>query len=387
MLNFSNTEVAFSAKSDNDLRLAQVLFTAISNKTLVKVLKGATNVALSIHFPVGWAVKPTLYRHFVGGERLADCTKTTDTLGKYGVKSILDYSAEAGEADSDIENTYLETLHSIEYASTNKNVTFAVFKPTAMTKEYVLEKANAKKEFTREEQVLYDEYKKKVHTLCKRAYELNVKILIDAEDYCFQDDIDALCEEMMREFNKEKAIVFNTLQMYRHDRMAYLKKVYDDCVANNYFLGIKFVRGAYMEKERERALKGGYTSPICRDKAETDENYNTGLRFTIEHVDKIETFCGTHNENSNQLLAELMEKKGLAKNDPRVSFAQLYGMSDNISYNLAHEGYVVSKYIPYAPVDKVLPYLIRRAEENTSMAGQTSRELNYINFEINRRKL
>ncbi|MEG1634546.1 MAG: proline dehydrogenase family protein [Rikenellaceae bacterium] len=387
MLNFSNTEVAFSAKSDNDLRLAQVLFTAISNKTLVKVLKGATNVALSIHFPVGWAVKPTLYRHFVGGERLADCTKTTDTLGKYGVKSILDYSAEAGEADSDIENTYLETLHSIEYASTNKNVTFAVFKPTAMTKEYILEKANAKKEFTREEQVLYDEYKKKVHTLCKRAYELNVKILIDAEDYCFQDDIDALCEEMMREFNKEKAIVFNTLQMYRHDRMAYLKKVYDDCVANNYFLGIKFVRGAYMEKERERALKGGYTSPICRDKAETDENYNTGLRFTIEHVDKIETFCGTHNENSNQLLAELMEKKGLAKNDPRVSFAQLYGMSDNISYNLAHEGYVVSKYIPYAPVDKVLPYLIRRAEENTSMAGQTSRELNYINFEINRRKL
>ncbi|MEG1935310.1 MAG: proline dehydrogenase family protein, partial [Rikenellaceae bacterium] len=355
MLNFSNTEVAFSAKSDNDLRLAQVLFTAISNKTLVKVLKGATNVALSIHFPVGWAVKPTLYRHFVGGERLADCTKTTDTLGKYGVKSILDYSAEAGEADSDIENTYLETLHSIEYASINKNVTFAVFKPTAMTKEYVLEKANAKKEFTREEQVLYDEYKKKVHTLCKRAYELNVKILIDAEDYCFQDDIDALSEEMMREFNKEKAIVFNTLQMYRHDRMAYLKKVYDDCVANNYFLGIKFVRGAYMEKERERALKGGYTSPICRDKAETDENYNTGLRFTIEHVDKIETFCGTHNENSNQLLAELMEKKGLAKNDPRVSFAQLYGMSDNISYNLAHEGYVVSKYIPYAPVDKVLP--------------------------------
>lgn len=387
MLNFSNTEIAFSAKSDSDLRLAQMLFTAIGNKTLVSVMKGATNIALSINFPVGWAVKPTLYRHFVGGERLADCTKTTENLAKFGVKSILDYSAEAGEADSDIENTYQETLRSIEYASTNSNVTFAVFKPTAMTKEHVLAKASAKQELTREEQVQYNDYKKRVHNLCKRAYELNVKILIDAEDYCFQNDIDALCEEMMRLFNKEKAIVFNTLQMYRHDRMAYLKKVYDDCMKEGYYLGIKFVRGAYMEKERDRALKGGYTSPICRDKIETDENYNNGLRFTIEHIDKIETFCGTHNEDSNLLLAELIEKKGLAKDDPRVTFSQLYGMSDNISYNLANEGYIVSKYIPYAPVDKVLPYLIRRAEENTSMAGQTSRELSYINAEINRRKI
>ncbi|MFI3314970.1 MAG: proline dehydrogenase family protein [Rikenellaceae bacterium] len=387
MLDFSNTEIAFSAKSDSDLRLAQILFTAINSKALVAVLKGATNVALTINFPVGWAVKPTLYRQFVGGERLDDCAKTGQVLAQSGVKSILDYSAEAGDTDADIQNTYEETLRSIENAAKDENVVFAVFKPTAMTSEDVLDKANRKCQLTRAEQVKFDEYRERVYNLCKRAHELDVKILIDAEDFCFQDSIDELCEEMMREFNKDRAIVFNTLQMYRHDRLAYLERVYNDAVEGGYFLGIKFVRGAYMEKERERALKGNYPSPICDTKELTDENYNNGLRFTISHIDKIETFCGTHNEHSNNVLAELLEKNGIAKNDDRVWFSQLYGMSDNISYNLAHEGYNVTKYIPYAPVDKVLPYLIRRAEENTSMAGQTSRELGYITTEMHRRKL
>ncbi|MFI3323020.1 MAG: proline dehydrogenase family protein [Rikenellaceae bacterium] len=386
MLDFSNTEIAFSAKSNNDLRLAQMLFAAIGSNSLVKFMKGATELALSIKFPVGWAVKPTLYRHFVGGERLEDCTKTTDILAKSKVMSILDYSAEAGEAESDIEHAYNEIMHSIEYTATNPYVEFAVFKPTAMTTEHILGKANAKGDFTREEQVKYDEYRKRIYNLCKRAYELNVKILIDAEDFCFQDDIDLVCEEMMREFNKERAIVFNTLQMYRHDRLEYLKRVFDDAVEGDYYLGIKFVRGAYMEKERERAIEGGYPSPICDTKELTDINYNDGLRFTIENIDRIDTFCGTHNEESNKLLASMMAEKGIAKDDKRIWFAQLYGMSDNISYNLAHDGYNITKYIPYAPVDRVLPYLIRRAEENTSMAGQTSRELGYINTEIKRRE-
>ena len=386
MLDFSNTKIAFSAKTEGELYLAKVLFSAIASNALVQILKGATNVALTIKLPIGWAVKPTLYRHFVGGERLSDCTKTTDMLSKYKVRSILDYSAEAGEGQDDIENAYNETLNSIEYASTNKNVSFAVFKPTAMTTEAVLMKASAKEELSREEQVQYGDFKKRIYNLCARAHQLGVKLLIDAEDFCVQDAIDEVCEEMMVEFNKERAIVFNTLQMYRHDRMAYLERVHNDAVAGGYFLGIKFVRGAYMEKERQRAIDGNYPSPICDNKELTDENFDNGLRFTIGHIDRIETFCGTHNENSNMLLADLMTELNIAKDDDRVEFSQLYGMSDNISYNLADAGYKVSKYIPYAPVDRVLPYLIRRAEENTSMAGQTSRELGYINQEIARRK-
>lgn len=385
MLDFSNTEIAFSAKSNSDLRLASVLFSAINSRGLVKVLKGATNVALAVRFPVGWAVKPTLYRQFVGGETLEDCVRNIQQLLKYNVSAVLDYSAEAGQGAADIQNAFDETISSIEFAAKNKGVPYTVFKPTAMTTDAVLAKASAGEALTDGEKIEYNAYKDRIYQLCKKAHDLGVRILIDAEDYCFQDDIDRVTEEMMRTFNKERAIVFNTLQMYRHDRYKYLEWLHQDSIKNNYFLGIKFVRGAYMEKERQRALEGGYPSPICDTKEATDENYDNGLRYTIAHVDRIETFSGTHNEASNLLLAELLEQHGIAKDDDRVWFAQLYGMSDNISYNLAKEGYNITKYVPYAPVDRVLPYLIRRAEENTSMAGQTSRELSYISKEMKRR--
>lgn len=387
MLDFSNTQVAFSSKSNSDLRLAWVLFTAISNKSLVSVLKGATNAALSVNFPVGWAVKPTLYRHFVGGETIASCASTVAHLAQFGVHSILDYSAEAGQSQADIDAAFAETIRSIEAATANSNISFTVFKPSAMTTDTILEKASSGATMTDIEQKQHREFEQRIEALCQKAYTFDVRILVDAEDYAFQPEIDRVTELQMRRFNKKRAIVFNTLQMYRHDRYDYLERLYADAVANDYQLGIKFVRGAYMEKERERALLGGYPSPICATKELTDSNFDNGLRFTVEHIDRIETFCGTHNEASNMLLARLIDESGIAKNDPRIEFAQLYGMSDNISYNLANEGYSVSKYIPYAPVDRVLPYLIRRAEENTSMAGQTSRELGYINSEIARRKL
>lgn len=387
MLDFSNTEIAFSSKSNSDLRLAYILFSAIASRSLVKVLKGATNVALAVKLPVGWAVKPTLYRHFVGGETLEGCAKGIKNLLEYNVSAVLDYSAEAGQSMEDIQNAFDETIHSIEFAAKTKGIPYTVFKPTAMTTDELLAKASAGEKLSEAEQIDYNGYKERIYKLCKKAHDLGVRILIDAEDYCFQADIDRVTEEMMRTFNKERAIVFNTLQMYRHDRYEYLKWLHQDSIKNNYFLGIKFVRGAYMEKERERALKGGYPSPICDTKEQTDANYNQGIEYTVAHIDRIETFSGTHNEHSNQLLAELMVKHGIAKDDNRIFFAQLYGMSDNISYNLAKDGYNVTKYVPYAPVDRVLPYLIRRAEENTSMAGQTSRELDYITKEIKRRKI
>lgn len=387
MLDFSNTQIAFAYKRDSDLRLAQILFSAINSKVLVRVLKGATDVAMYVRMPVGWAVKPTLYRQFVGGETLEESSKNIKSLYESHITSVLDYSAEGGDSVADIENAFEETIRSIEFAAKHpKQISYTVFKPTAMTTDNILRKANFGKPLSSGEQIDYDAFLKRIDILCKTSFDLRVRILIDAEDYCYQNEIDRVALEMMKKYNKQGTTVFNTLQMYRYDRMSYLETIYKQSVNENFYLGIKFVRGAYMEKERARAEEGGYPSPICSTKELTDINFDTALEFTVSHIDRIETFCGTHNEKSNLYLTSLLEKYGVAKNDARIFFAQLYGMSDNITYNLAYEGYNVSKYIPYAPVDKVLPYLIRRAEENTSMAGQTSRELYYINKEIERRR-
>lgn len=387
MLDFSNTRNAFSYKSDRELKNAQFLFSTIGHPGLVKFGKFLVNVALKIHFPLSWAVKPTLYKQFVGGETLVDCKKYIEILRKAGVCSTLDYSAEGEQTPDGIEAVFQETLRSIDFAKGKPYLAYAVFKPSTITTDELLEKASEHREnLDAEEKKAFEEFKTRFMALCKRAYENDVRILVDAEDYCFQNAIDELTDEAMREFNKKRAIVFATLQMYRWDRMDYLKRILEDSNANGYIAGVKFVRGAYMEAERERAAKMGYKDPICKDKAATDENYDNGVNFAISHLEKMEIFIGTHNEESNMKAAKLMDSLGIARNDKRVWFAQLLGMSDNISFNLADAGYNVTKYVPYAPVRDVLPYLLRRAEENTSVAGQTGRELKMIRSEIKRRK-
>lgn len=387
MLDFNNTEIAFSAKSEGELKNAYLLFNTIKYPGLVKFAKWATLIALKIHFPLAWAVKPTLYKQFVGGETLQDCEKAINHLKEFNVMSTLDFSAEGEQTPGGIQATFDETIRSIDYAKENKNLAYAVFKPSTITTDELLAKASERhSELTIEEVKAFREFKERFMALCQRAYENDVRILVDAEDYCFQDAIDKLTDDAMRKFNKKRAIVFATLQMYRHDRMAYLQKIYADAIEKDYIPGIKFVRGAYMEEERARAAAMGYPDPICKDKQATDENYDAGVRFVVDHIDRFEMFMGTHNEESNYKLAKLIEEKGLKKNDPRIFFAQLLGMSDNISFNLAHEGYNVTKYVPYAKVNDVLPYLIRRAEENTSVAGQTGRELRMLKAEMERRK-
>lgn len=387
MLDFNNTEIAFSAKSEGELKNAYLLFNTIKYPGLVKFAKWATLIALKIHFPLAWAVKPTLYKQFVGGETLQDCEKAINHLKEFNVMSTLDFSAEGEQTPEGIQATFDETIRSIDYAKENKNLAYAVFKPSTITTDELLAKASERhSELTIEEVKAFREFKERFMALCQRAYENDVRILVDAEDYCFQDAIDKLTDDAMRKFNKKRAIVFATLQMYRHDRMAYLQKIYADAIEKDYIPGIKFVRGAYMEEERARAAAMGYPDPICKDKQATDENYDAGVRFVVDHIDRFEMFMGTHNEESNYKLAKLIEEKGLKKNDPRIFFAQLLGMSDNISFNLAHEEYNVTKYVPYAKVNDVLPYLIRRAEENTSVAGQTGRELRMLKAEMERRK-
>jgi len=387
MLDFNNTEIAFLSKSKSELKNAHLLFNVMKHPSIVSLGKLACEIALTIHFPLGWIVKPTLYKQFVGGETLQNCIRYIDLLKRYRVKSTLDYSAESKQTPVGIEATMEETLRSIDFAGSHPDIAYAVFKPSTITTDELLSKASESNEkLSIEEIKQYREFRERFLSLCQRAYDKQVRILVDAEDYCFQDAIDELTDEAMRRFNKERAIVFATLQMYRHDRMPYLRRIYDDAIEKAYYPGIKFVRGAYMEEERKRAEIMGYPDPICKNKQATDDNFDQGVSFVVAHIDRMELFMGTHNEQSNYKLAALMDAKGLERNTPRIFFSQLLGMSDNISFNLAHEGFNVTKYVPYAKVRDVLPYLLRRAEENTSVAGQTGRELRMLKAEMERRK-
>ena len=386
MIDFRNTEIAFRSKSDGDLRRAKLLFKCMSKRWIVKSGKYLSEIAQAIHFPIAWALKPTIYSQFVGGENLQECIPVAKSLREFGVWSIFDNSVEGGGTEEFIRENFDEAVRSIIFTKENEKVAYSVFKPTALAPAEILEKKSEGRELTEEEAKIYERFVERFDLLCKKAFEEDVRILVDAEDYCYQAEVDRLTEAAMRKYNQKRAIVFATLQMYRHDRLPYLEYLHADGKKCGYKPGIKFVRGAYMEKERERAKRMGYQDPICKDKASTDVNYNSGVEYVVEHIEDMELFCGTHNEKSNLLLAALIDKKGLAKDDSRIFFAQLYGMSDNISYNLADAGYNVAKYVPYAPVKGVLPYLVRRAEENTAIAGQTSRELELIETEVRRRK-
>lgn len=344
------------------------------------------NFALAIRFPIAWIVKPTIFKHFVGGETLEECAATVDYLAKYNVKSVLDYSVEGAGDPASHEATYNEIMRSIENAEGNPNIMFTVFKPTGLVNPVVIEKVSLGEELTQEETQQYNLFEERVKNLCQRSVDLHVPILIDAEDTWYQKALDDIVNKMMEMFNKEEAWVYNTLQMYRHDRVEFLDECIKDARAKGYKLGMKFVRGAYMEKERARAEEKGYPSPINPDKESTDKMFDDGQELAFKNLDIVSIFCGTHNELSTQKLCQWMADAGVANDDKRIAFSQLIGMSDNISFMLAHHGYNVVKYVPYAPVRSVMPYLIRRAEENTSVKGQSGRELTMIKAELRRRK-
>lgn len=387
MLDFNDTKTAFARKSDGEMRNALMLFRMMKRPGLVKAGKRACGAAARLHLPMGWIVKPTLYRQFVGGETLEECGPTVDGLERAGVKAALDYSAESEQTPVGIEAVFAETERSIEYAARNKNVAYAVFKPSTLTTDTLLAKASEHPEtLTAAERAGFDAFAARFDALCALAHRHGVRILVDAEDVRFQDAVDRLTEEAMHRYNGGRAIVFATLQMYRCDRMPYLRRLYEDARQADYVAGVKFVRGAYMEEERARAAAMGYPDPICPTKEATDANFDEGVAFAVEHIDRMEIFMGSHNETSNYRLARLIDEKGLERNDRRIFFAQLHGMGDHISFNLAAAGYNVVKYVPYARVRDVLPYLIRRAEENTSMAGQTTRELDVLRAEMKRRR-
>ncbi len=386
IVSFDNTEVAFSGKSDKDLNRAYWLFKIISYNWLVRMSPPFVNTAIALHLPIKGIVKATAFRHFCGGESIEECKKTIEELGRYHIGTILDYSVEGKESEEDFELGLKETLSTIQNAKGNQNIPFCVFKPTGFARFALLEKIHAKQSLTDDEKIEFEKVKSRMQKICQAGSDNDVPLYVDAEETWIQDVVDDLVQEMMMRYNKEKVMVYNTIQLYRTDRLDFLKRSYEHAKQNNYMLGVKVVRGAYMEKERKRAKEINYTSPIYSDKISSDKAYDDALRFCVDHIDSIAFCCGTHNENSALLLTDLMLEKNLSNNHPHIWFSQLYGMSDHISYNLAKLGYNVSKYVPYGPVTSVLPYLIRRAQENTSVKGQTGRELSLILMEKKRRK-
>lgn len=385
-ISFENLEVAFASKSDAELKKMYFIFATMNSNLAVKLGIKLADLAFALKLPINGIMKSTMFGHFCGGESIQDCQKSVDRLAEFNVKTILDYSVEGKGDESSYEATKAEILKTIERSAGDANIPFAVFKVTGLGNYKIMTKVQEGKKLSKSEQEAFEKLEQRVDELCAAAHRVGTKILIDAEDSWYQDTLDDLVYKAMEKYNKSTCVVYNTYQMYRHEMLQRLQKAHEAALEKGYFLGAKLVRGAYMEKERERAAKKGYISPIQPDKSSTDRDYNAGINYCLDNIESIALVSGSHNEESNLMLAELLASKGIHEKDERVYFAQLYGMSDNISFNLADAGYNVVKYVPYGPVEKVMPYLSRRAEENTSVAGQSSREFELIKKEIARRK-
>jgi proline dehydrogenase len=384
-LSFENTEIAFKHLSNPSLIRTYWVFRLINNNFLVKVGPPLTNFAIKIHLPIKGLIKATIFKQFCGGESITECNNTIKNLNKGGVGTILDYSVEGEDDELVFDETRDEIIKTIDRATQDRAVPITVFKVTGVGRFGLLEKLDAGTELTSAEQAEWEKVRQRVHRICSRASQAGIPVMIDAEETWIQKTIDGLALAMMQAFNKGKAIVYNTYQIYRHDKLASLKADFEVAEREGFILGAKLVRGAYMEKERKRASEMGYPSPIQSDKQSTDHDYDEALRFVVDHLDRIALVAGTHNEQSCRLLTTLLAEKNIDLKHPHVYFSQLLGMSDNLSFNLAHAGFNVAKYVPYGPVEAVLPYLFRRAEENTAIAGQMSRELSLIVKERKRR--
>ena len=387
---FNDTAQAFQHLTDAELRRAVALFSLIGKPWLVNAGSAFANVALGLRVPLGWAVRPTVYAHFCGGESIDDSEATIAKLAAHNVRTILDYSAEGQTAESDLDATCSEVLATIQAADGDARHAFAVFKVSGLSSNALLEKVGEAMAgnctLNPEEEAAWTRVQRRVRTLCEATAAAGGRVMIDAEESWIQDAIDALAEDMMSDYNRDRVVVYNTVQMYRHDRLAYLEDMAIRAEEGGYLCGVKLVRGAYMEKERARAEELGMPSPIQPDKASSDRDFDAAVRWVLKRLEKIHLVAGSHNEESNLKLCTWMAEMGIEPSDKRVSFAQLLGMSDPITFNLAAHGYNVAKYVPYGPIREAIPYLIRRAQENTSVAGQTSRELSLLREELQRRK-
>lgn len=386
-LSFDNTQIAFQHCTNKDLKLAHFLFSSLSSPFITKTGMMLAKYTMKWNLPFDGLIKNTIFKQFCGGETIKEAANTSVELGKFKVSVALDYGVEGKEEEAEFDHAVTEFIKVIEYAASQPNIPFIPIKVTGFARFGLLEKIELKSELSDFEKSEWERVKSRIDTICSAASKNNLMILMDAEQSWIQEPVDALAFTMMEQYNKGKVAVFNTFQMYRHDRLAYLKNAYAHSLEKGYILGAKLVRGAYMETERQRAIEIGYSSPIQPDKKSTDEHYDESVAFCLTNHQNIALFIGTHNEESCMKATLKMEQLGLAATTKNIFFSQLYGMSDNITFNLAAAGYYASKYLPYGPVKDVIPYLMRRAEENSSIAGQTGRELSLIKREMRRRQI
>ena len=391
-LSLDNTQIAFAYKSTAELKRARFLFTVIQSPIIVSLATKLTPALMNSGLPVNGLIRSTIFNQFVGGETLEETARVAKQLGAYGVQVILDYGVEAKEGEENFDNVTEKIMEALAFAATQNNIPFVSIKLTGIASLQLLETLNEAPRLrsgihdSEIEDAAWERVKERMYAICDLASEKGVGILIDAEETWIQDPIDRLAIELMAEYNKEKVVVYNTYQLYRNDRLHFLQLSHKIAKEKNFKLGAKLVRGAYMEKERLRAKEQGVASPIHLDKEATDKDFNEAAAFCIQNKETISFILASHNEESNLKIAQFMIEKGIAANDPHVHFSQLYGMSDPISFNMAKEGYNVSKYLPFGPIKDVIPYLMRRAEENSSVNGQTSRELLFLRQELVRRK-
>ena len=386
MINFDDTKAVFAHKSNFELRKSYYLFSILQHSLLVKIGSLLLKISFFLRLPIKKLIKMTIFNQFCGGENIQDCSNRINELYEFGIGTILDYSVEGKENESDFEKTKEEIIQTILFSSKNSKIPFTVFKITGLGKSSLIKKASLDFQSLEDNELVeLNLVAIRVDEICRVASENRVSVFVDAEDSWYQDYIDKVVESMIFKYNNEFSIVYNTIQLYRHDRLQYMKDLISRCNSNGKKIGLKLVRGAYMEKEREQALKKNYPDPIQKDKQATDNDFTKAVEFCVENIETVSLCAGTHNEKSVLHLTNLMQKKALKNNDSRIWFAQLLGMSDHISFNLSKEGYNVAKYVPYGPIKEVIPYLIRRAEENTSVSGQTGRELSLIKIEVERR--
>ncbi|MBW0159751.1 MAG: proline dehydrogenase family protein [Sediminibacterium sp. Gen4] len=391
-ISFDNTENAFAYKSNKELKSAKFLFSTMGYPWFVQLGTRLTPFIMKTGLPVHGIIRKTIFKQFVGGETLEETAGVGAVLGKYGVQVILDYGVEGKEGEDSFDHATEEFIRVINYAATQTNIPFISIKVTGLARFSLLQTLNEAPRLRsgiHDHEVEIDEWdrvRERMYAICEIAAEKNIGVLVDAEESWIQDPIDRLTMEMMEIFNKQKVVVYNTIQLYRHDRLHFLKLSHQIAQQQGFLLGVKLVRGAYMEKERARAKEMGYPSPIQPDKEASDKDYDLAVRYCIDHLDQIAVIIASHNEASNLLTAELLDQKNIPHNHPHIHFSQLYGMSDNITFNLAKEGFSVSKYLPFGPIRDVIPYLMRRAQENSSVSGQTGRELSLIKRELARRK-
>ena len=386
MINFEDTKPIFAHKSNWELKKSYYLFSILQHSFFVKIGSLLLKISFFLRIPIKKIIKMTIFNQFCGGENIQDCSKKINELYEFGIGTILDYSVEGKENESDFEKTKEEIIQTILFSSKNSKIPFTVFKITGLGKSSLIEKASLDFQSLEDNELVeLNLVAMRVDEICKVASKNRVPVFVDAEDSWYQDYIDKVVESMIFKYNNKFAIVYNTIQLYRHDRLHYMKDLISRCNSNGKNLGLKLVRGAYMEKEREQATKKNYPDPIQKDKQATDNDFTKAIEHCIENINTVSLCAGTHNEKSVLHLTDLMKKSSLKNNDSRICFAQLLGMSDHISYNLSEQGYNVAKYVPYGPIKEVIPYLIRRAKENTSVSGQTGRELSLIKIELENR--